>query len=365
MNPGEELLAAVTDGIVEDEWAVRSPGALRWWPHDLAQTVRAPPLAPDVACGMIRIETEIARDVPVRTQRVAGLLREMNTHSPLSVVTASNDGVVRLALTARLPVGSPEVGWLRALVACQASDAAEWSGMAEVLGGRRATSHHPDGPRESPGVVLGAAREVEDRSWARGPAVDPSWVEAGLGPEGGTPAWVGPGRDVVAAPWVVPDDAGTRWEGRDDLATSAWIELDPTYGPAVTVRTVVPWAVPPALSHALVRGLNADGRLRVRDGLRGSWQALADRPSVAVRHVVPLGSSTPASPRTRRWSPTWCAGCTPPRSSRRGTWPRWWTGSCRAWWAPTRGSPTRVSARRTPVARSAPPGSAGRAARPR
>lgn len=287
MDTGSRLLAAVTDGIVEDAWAVRTPGALRWWPHDLAQVVR---VVPDGAAdrATVHVETEVAADVDGRDPDVVELLRGANHASPLAVLAVGQDGVVRLVLTARVRPGDPEVGWLRRLLACQSSDAATWSGLAEVMGGRRPTSQHPSGPRDLPGAVLGAAREVEDHSWERGPAVDPDWVEAALGSaDGSGPRWLGPRQDAVGAPWLV--GSAPRWTGRDVLATSAWVELDATYGPALVVRTVVPWAVPAGRSGTLVARLNDAGRRGVPRGLRAGWHALADRPGVALRHVLPVG----------------------------------------------------------------------------
>jgi hypothetical protein len=284
----EDLLSALTHKIVGADRSVRTPGAVRWWPDDLAQTVRV--AADPRGALQVQVETELARGVPVRTAPVAELLRDANRSSPLAVLAAGRDGVVRLAVTARVVPGDAEVGWLRRMLACQSADAAVWSGLAEPLGGERATSHPPSGPRDLPSAVLGVAHAVAELSWARHDRVDPGWVAAGLvRPDGSAPDWLGEGGDTVASPWVVPPAASGRWEGRDVLATSAFLELDPTYGPALRVRTVVPWAVPPALAAPLVRGLNEQGRRSWRPGLRSGWHALPDRPGVALCQVLPLG----------------------------------------------------------------------------
>ncbi|GAB2910753.1 hypothetical protein GCM10027047_06230 [Rhodococcus aerolatus] len=288
MDTGDRLLAALTDGIVDDAWAVRTPDAVRWWADDLAQVVRV--TVSSSGRVLVRAETEVARAVPGRTQRVAEVLRWFNHDCPLSILTVGHDGIVRLALTARLVPDDPVLGWVRWLLACQVTDAVAWAELAEVLDGEPATSHHPCGPRDLVGAALGLARTVTDRSWARLDVVDPAWVgDALAATSGASPRWAGPGRDTVLVPWLLRAGADARWADRDALAQSAWQELDPDYGPALVVRTVVPWAVPPVYSGPLVRGLNAQGRHRAASGIRSSWQALEQRPGVALRQVLPLG----------------------------------------------------------------------------
>lgn len=286
MDAGERRLAELARGLVEPGWAERADTeevvALRWWPHDLAQTVWARRDG-----RVVGVETEIATGVPVRGNPAAEMLRGANHAAPLAVLTAAGDGTVRVVAVAGLAGDAPELGWLRWIAGCQAADADTWSGLAEPLGGQRATSAHPRGPRELPGVVLGVADDVVERSWARQQSVDPGWVRQGL--DHPRVRWEGEGRDCVRLRWSVRTSQPERWADRDDLVVAAWLELDPSYGPALVVRTVVPLAVPPFHSAPLVRGLNARGRRRALPGLRGGWHAMADRPGVAIRTILPLG----------------------------------------------------------------------------
>jgi len=135
--------------MIDDEWSIRRPRGFTWWGYRLAQHVEAgePRPAADGAMGsVIRVWTEVARDVP-RDADAATLLAPANMQQSMSALVWDRDAAT-INECATSPMYDDTVdAWVPLLAAAAVlQNTAAHSrahAVAELVGGVPASTDHP------------------------------------------------------------------------------------------------------------------------------------------------------------------------------------------------------------------------------
>jgi hypothetical protein len=296
---GPDLLDFVFQSMrIDEAWSVREPRAFTWWGHRLAQRVRAEPARKSEGFAVVRLgaETDLLRDVP-NTRDLAGRLAALNRYASMSAfVWDPERASITLKCAAYAHPGT--TGWLKLLFAAacalQAADShIKADGLAQLLGGRPAVSHHPaSGPRPRPDDMLFVIEQVFAPAGAR-PAPYSKRDFAAAARSSVVP-WLRSEADKLSLRGVLrsPDSRG----GTGVLTMSAE-PRHPQLGSGLLSVLSIPYELDPALLLALSHELNLAEATTAsaRSHFLGAW-CPAPEPSraLAFASFIPSAACRPA-----------------------------------------------------------------------
>lgn len=291
--PGDAVMAAVLDRIADglgiDEFSTRTDRQLRWWAHEHAQTFTVSRPHDEVR---VHAQVAVATHVDSASTDVNAVVEAFNLHASFcALVHDPSDGSVTLNTTgyfteATLSSTAFSLFAFGALLGNWEATVRA-NGLATLLGGADAASHHPDlGPRDQPHASLLAMNEVP--SHGAGPSIFDDELLAQIA-DGELIPW-----ESVAAG---PQGLIGRFAVGDQVATTAIVTgaPHPTYGNGALILTRVPAGGPG--SHRLAREWNTAETWGHTDVQQcGAWVTDPDDDSEIVHTVFVPNYASSLSP---------------------------------------------------------------------